>query len=94
MTFISYVQVQVELQPLTFVKRYPVSMQRSMIQAAWYEEFTQGRVITRYGKRPQAFYLILGGSGKEICIYTYDFVIEQHNSFYSAQQNIVYIQHA
>lgn len=54
--------VQVELQPLTFVKRYPVSMQRSMIQAAWYEEFTQGRVITRFGKRPQAFYLILGGS--------------------------------
>ncbi|XP_072027224.1 uncharacterized protein [Amphiura filiformis] len=54
--------VQVELQPLKFVKRYPVAMQRSMIQAGWYEEYTPGRVITRYGKTPAAFYLILGGS--------------------------------
>ncbi|XP_033647385.1 uncharacterized protein LOC117306916 [Asterias rubens] len=54
--------VQVELQQMEFITKYPVHMQRGLIQTGAYESYETGRVIIRYGRRPYAFYLVLAGS--------------------------------
>ncbi|XP_022098922.1 uncharacterized protein LOC110983729 [Acanthaster planci] len=54
--------VQVELQQMEFITKYPVHMQRSLIRAGAFESYETGRVIIRHGRRPYAFYLVLGGS--------------------------------
>lgn len=46
------------------ITKYPVDMQRGLVTNSWYEEYPTGRVIIRYGRSPQAFYVILGGSGE------------------------------
>ena len=55
--------MQVELQQMEFITKYPVHMQRGLIQTGAYESYETGRVIIRYGRRPYAFYLVLAGSG-------------------------------
>ncbi|XP_071496196.1 uncharacterized protein [Diadema antillarum] len=54
--------VMVELQQMKNVTQYPIDKQRGLVSSCWYEEYPTGRVIIRYGRRPQAFYVILGGS--------------------------------
>nr|XP_054752216.1 uncharacterized protein LOC129257830 isoform X1 [Lytechinus pictus] len=54
--------VMVELQQMKGITQYPVDMQRGLVSNSWYEEYPTGRVIIRYGRSPQAFYVILGGS--------------------------------
>ncbi|XP_030828822.1 uncharacterized protein LOC100892652 isoform X1 [Strongylocentrotus purpuratus] len=54
--------VMVELQQMKGITKYPVDMQRGLVTNSWYEEYPTGRVIIRYGRSPQAFYVILGGS--------------------------------
>ena len=49
---------------MEFITKYPVHMQRSLIRYGAYESYETGRVIIRHGRRPYAFYLVLGGSGK------------------------------
>ena len=48
---------------MDFITKYPVHMQRGLIQTGSFESYETGRVIIRHGRRPYAFYLVLGGSG-------------------------------
>ncbi|XP_071816737.1 uncharacterized protein [Apostichopus japonicus] len=54
--------VHVELQQLKSITKYPIEMQRELLRNAWYEDYPSGRIILRYGRRPLAFYIIIGGS--------------------------------
>ena len=43
---------------------YPMFMQRSIAQRAWYEWYDAKRVIVREGHTAYSFFYVLSGSGK------------------------------
>ncbi|XP_071961593.1 uncharacterized protein [Antedon mediterranea] len=61
-TDVDIYHVQVELQRLKHLGRFPIEMQKDLIRNAWFESYEQHRVLIRYGRRPWTFYVILSGS--------------------------------
>ncbi|XP_033098779.1 uncharacterized protein LOC117102570 [Anneissia japonica] len=54
--------VQVELQRHKPLGRFPIEMQKRLIEKSWFEAYEQHRVVIRFNHRPWTFYVILSGS--------------------------------